>query len=348
MFRRVPITAGEFGSDWLARVLSQLAPDLLKRTISECLPGRPFFEFFGGEPLLYRGIWDLITQIRQGGCNLAFPTNGTLVFDFADRLVATQPNLVWVSVDGPRDINDYQRGRGVFDKAIKGIEKVNELRRAQGSELPQIGIAYVVTPHNFKNIQDFFLRNLDLSLISYISIELQSYATESEHNQYSSLLQRFGISSAPYAKAFVRDPAIFAEMDPEVIASQMNAVALECTKRGIQFYSQPRTRETSNISNYLTAQWDRMIDRRSRCGIPWAYAEISARGDVTTCHSFYDLTIGNIHENSLLEIWRNERARQIRDFLREGLFPICTACCKYHSGAAPIAPSSSAQRHPHR
>ena len=68
---------------------------------------------------------------------------------------------------------------------------------------------------------------------------------------------------------------------------------------GVRFYSQPRTLEVSNIRNYFTANWDAMSDRRSRCGVPWIAAEISARGDVTPCHTFYDLTIGNIYEQSL-------------------------------------------------
>ena len=74
-----------------------------------------------------------------------------------------------------------------------------------------------------------------------------------------------------------------------------------------------------------------MSDRRSRCGVPWIAAEISARGDVTPCHTFYDLTIGNIYEQSLLEIWRGARLKRLQSHLRGGLFPVCTACCRYHN-----------------
>ncbi|MDP3008637.1 MAG: SPASM domain-containing protein [Methylococcales bacterium] len=60
---------------------------------------------------------------------------------------------------------------------------------------------------------------------------------------------------------------------------------------------------------------------------------ISERGEVSTCHSFYDLPIGNIYEQSLLTIWRGERLKQLREHLRKELFPICTACCRYYDSS---------------
>jgi radical SAM protein with 4Fe4S-binding SPASM domain len=331
---------GDTGAYHGQSTLAELDPAVVVRALAECLSAKPFFEFFGGEPLLYPGIWDLITLIRQAGCDLAFPTNGTLVERYADRIVATEPNLLWISLDGPLEVNDRQRGRGVFAKVMLGIEKLTEVRRAQGKHFPELGIAYIVTPRNYPYIEEFFLKNVDLSLFSFISVELQSYATEAQYSAYLNLLsERFGVQSAPCAKAYVRDPAIFADMDAASIAGQISRVRAACATRGIRFFSQPRTLTNENLKSYLNGDWDRMTDRRSRCGVPWAYAEVSARGDVTTCHTFYDLPIGNIYEQTLLEIWRGNRLRAVRDYLREGLFPICTACCRYYSGAAPIATS---------
>jgi radical SAM protein with 4Fe4S-binding SPASM domain len=120
------------------------------------------------------------------------------------------------------------------------------------------------------------------------------------------------------------------------LASQVSNVARACAGRGILFHSQPRTAEAGNLRSYFTADWQRMVDRRSRCAVPWVSAEISARGDVTTCHTFYDLSLGNIHKTSLLEIWRGARLARLREQLREGLLPICTACCRYHGGAGAL------------
>src|SRR5262249_1939444 len=109
------------------------------------------------------------------------------------------------------------------------------------------------------------------------------------------------------------------------------------------FYSQPKTLAATNVGSYLSGNWRAMTDWKPRCAVPWVAAEISARGDVTTCHTFYDLTLGNIHDQTLLEIWQSARAQQVRDYLREQLFPICPAGCRYYGGAGAL-PSLSAHR----
>ncbi len=323
---------GEGGAYHERKTLAELDLDVVLRTVRDCLPARPYFEFFGGEPLLYPGIWDVMRLIREGGSELAFPTNGTLVEEHAERLVETPPSQLWLSLDGPEKINDRQRGNGVFKRAMRGFDKLNAVKRARGSRFPELGMNYVVTPVNHRHIAEFFLEGVDLSRLSSVSIELQSYATQEQHNHYARVArEEFGVMSTPCAQAYVRDPATFAGMDFASITRQLVQVRDACAERGIRFYSQPRTLEVDNITNYFTANWDKMADKRQRCGFPWAYAEVSARGDVTTCHSFYDVTIGNLHEQGLLEIWRGERLSAVRAHLREQLFSICTACCRYYT-----------------
>lgn len=327
---------GETGA-YHAREPAMLELPLVLRTVEECLPARPAFEFFGGEPLLYPGIWEVIARIREGRCGLAFPTNGMLLEEHAERLVATAPTRIWVSLDGPEAVNDRQRGRGVFRRVVRGMERLRDAKRARGSAWPQVGVTCVVTPSNHGHVEELFLRCLDLSMLDCVSIELQSWATAQQAGDYARVLaDRFGVAATPCANAYVREPAAFAGIDAEGLTAQMRSVARACAARGILFHSQPRTLEVANIRSYLSGRWEAMSDRRSRCAVPWVSAEITARGDVTPCHTFHDLTIGNIHEQGLLEIWRGSRLKQLQSHLRDGLFPICTACCRYYGGAGAV------------
>lgn len=311
--------------------LAMLDLQVAQRVVEEVVPSKPVFEFFGGEPLLYPGIWDLIQVIRAGGCDLSFPTNGTLLAEHADRLVETGPTQLWVSLDGPRDVNDSQRGFGVFENVMNGLEKLSQARSAQNSDFPRLGVTCVVTPTNFANIEELFVNCIDVSMLASVSIELQSYATADQVQQYERELRAdFDIAATPCAKAYVRDPAEFSSIDFADLARQMRNVRSLCNSRGVRFYSQPRTLESNNIQSYFTANWEQMADRRSRCAVPWLAAEISARGDVTTCHTFYDLPIGNVYEQGLLEIWRGVKLKRLQSRLRSKLFPICTACCRYY------------------
>jgi MoaA/NifB/PqqE/SkfB family radical SAM enzyme len=326
---------GESGTYHSKKKLAMLDVDAVLKTVDDCLPAKPVFEFFGGEPLLHPGIWDVIRRIRSGGCNLAFSTNGTLLEENAERLVETAPTQLWVSLDGPPAVNDAQRGHGVFRRAIAGIKAIYNERRSKGRLFPRMGITYVVTAASAPHIEEFFLRSIDLSMLSSVSIELQRYATAEQARAFSMELQtEFGIRSAGCADGYVRSPAEFSGMDFESIERQVHAVRKACSEKDIDFYSQPGTLDAGNIRNFFTANWHLMSDRRSRCSVPWLYAEISARGDVTTCHTFYDLAIGNIYEQSILDIWKGARLKQVQSFLRGGLFSICTACCRYYTGPA--------------
>jgi radical SAM protein with 4Fe4S-binding SPASM domain len=321
---------GDSGAYHGSRELASLDVDVALRVIRECAPQRPTFELFGGEPLLYAGIWDVIRAIRDAGCELAFPTNGTQLERHAEQLVACGPDRLWVSLDGPERINDAQRGRGVYKRVMRGLAAVIAEKQRRGSELPRLGVTCVVSPVNHLHLAQLF-GELDLGQLSFVSLELQSFVTEQQYSDYVRLLRTdFGIPAAPYARAYLRDPAFFAVIDRDALAEQMQRVRAMCKAHSIRFFSQPRMIDADNIDRYLRGAWDAMPDKRTRCAVPWKYAEISARGDVTTCHTFYDAPIGNVYERPLLEVWRGDKAEQLRAHLREQLLPICTACCRYY------------------
>jgi len=314
------------------RRLASLDLPVVLRTIRECLPSKPFFELFGGEPLLYPGIWEVLDLIIKGGSEVAFSTNGTTVEEHAERLLATPPSLIWLSIDGPEEINDRQRGKGVFARAMRGLEKLERLKSASSRLTPRLGLTYVVTPGSADHVERLLLREIDLSRFAAVSIELQSYATASQIDAWESQLrEEFCVTKPSTARGYLRDPKDFSTIDCAHLTRQLIAVRAACVQRGVSFYSQPSTLERSNLESYLSGRFEAMADHHSRCAVPWVHAEVSARGEVTACHSFYDLPIGNVYEQTLLEIWRGPRMQQVRASLREKLFPICTACCRYYN-----------------
>jgi radical SAM protein with 4Fe4S-binding SPASM domain len=209
---------------------------------------------------------------------------------------------------------------------MRGLAALFERRRGA----PEVGLTCVVTPANHLHIEELFLQAIDLGPIGSVSIELQSWATEEQHRQYARLLrEEFGVPAAPHARAYVRDPARFALMDRAALSRQLERVRAACVARGIRFYSQPKLAGEKDLDQYLRGDFAAMAERKSRCAFPWTYAEISARGDVATCHTFYDLPLGNVHEKTLLEIWHGEPLQRLRAQVRKELLPICTACCRY-------------------
>ena len=143
------------------------------------------------------------------------------------------------------------------------IEAVDRLKHETGHPYPELGVTFIVTPDNHHTIEDFFF-GLDLSRLGAVSIEMQSYVTAEQHRHYARVAHdKFGVTATPSAAGYVRDPAVFANVNADAVARQMRCVRDECRGRGIRFFSQPHTLDTETIAAYLSADWTAMADHHS-------------------------------------------------------------------------------------
>jgi mycofactocin radical SAM maturase len=119
------------------------------RAIVDQLAALKIFEinFGGGEPLLKDFFLPLLRYIHTRGIVTCISTNGTALTDEAIALFTGNPLVnVQVSLDGATpEVNDRIRGRGTFDRIIKGIE------RLAGKNIP-LSINTVVTSLNFMQL----------------------------------------------------------------------------------------------------------------------------------------------------------------------------------------------------
>jgi len=83
----------------------------------------PSIHFTGGEPFLYKGLWDVIAYSKAKGYGVAMMTNGCLITkDRAKRTSLLGLSDIQVSLEGPPELHASIRGRGSFDAAVKGVE----------------------------------------------------------------------------------------------------------------------------------------------------------------------------------------------------------------------------------
>lgn len=323
---------GSGGSYIEKKSLVHLDLNAIKKVIKDCYQAKPYFELFGGEPLLYPWVDEVLSVIKHYNCNVDIPTNGTLLEKHADMLVENEPRRIWVSIDGPEVVNDIQRGEGVYKKAVDGLKKLYETREARGKKYPALGVTMIVTPLNYQYIEQFFIHDFDTSILDWVSIEFQLYTTNSNCEKYLQILKsKFGIDEASCAKGLVRDIEDFSHINIGDLIRQVNAVRSFCKGKGINVIGYPKTMDEVNLRNFYSAAWDKMVDKRSRCSFPWLYLEIDANGDVTPCHTFYDYIVGNIYNQSILDIWNGKSLEEFRKYTKKNLLPICTACSRYYS-----------------
>ncbi len=303
--------------------------DRLKRLVRELAPARPNYELFGGEPFSYSHLEEIVRAIKEAGSSLIAPTNGTLLAKHAPMLVETGFDSIRVSVDGPREVNDSQRGVGSYERAMAGLETVFKEKQRAGSSAPILSVSYTVTPENYLFIEQFFLRELNLEAVDWVTIQSQNFITEKMGLAYAKLLEsKFGLTSDSYWRGLVRSQAELPEMDTAELSRQVRAVQSRLAELGKNVLLLPRVFTPDNLSAYFRMDWPKMTEKYSACPAPWNSLDIIASGDVAPCHIFYDLVMGNIYENSFEEIWNGERYGKFRAHIeRHGLMPVCYGCC---------------------
>ena len=120
------------------------------RAIVDHLVALKVFEinFGGGEPLLKDYFLPLLRYIHEKGIVTCISTNGTALTDEAIDCFTGNPLVnVQVSLDGATPaVNDCIRGKGTFQRIIKGIELLS------GKNIP-LSINTVVTSLNFMQLR---------------------------------------------------------------------------------------------------------------------------------------------------------------------------------------------------
>ena len=83
----------------------------------------PSVHFTGGEPLLYKGLWDVIAYSKANGYGVAMMTNACLITrDSAKKASLLGISDIQVSLEGPPELHASIRGRESFNGAAKGVE----------------------------------------------------------------------------------------------------------------------------------------------------------------------------------------------------------------------------------
>lgn len=99
--------------------------ELLEMIRSLSRLGTRIIQLQGGEPLLRDDLTDIIIEAHSRGMAVDMVTNGTLVSSRAQAVSLL--DRICISLDGPRESNDRNRGEGSHEKAVAGIKLARSL-----------------------------------------------------------------------------------------------------------------------------------------------------------------------------------------------------------------------------
>ena len=303
---------------------SVLTVEACRRLMDEVARFKPRINIHGLEPLLHPQLPELIYEIKARGLAIHLVTNGILLSHAADDLVRLGVDIITVSLDGPRQIHDAIRGDGVFDQAMEGIRLLRSRREVLRQKKVKITTAFTISNFNAQVLTDYADVMLGEERIDAVNFLFMSYVTQEASRLHNNLCRDWSGASQ------VNTGAVKPEgIDVDGLWDQIQTVTKKY-RRG-RVYFNHNLRDKSQLQTLL--KYPEKHAGNTRCTIPWKSTTILANGDAIINNRCFAYVAGNIHSQSLLDIWNGERYRDFRRRLKKAqYFPACLRCCGSYRG----------------
>lgn len=286
-----------------------------------------------GEPLMTRNFLDAIEIARNYGVQeVSFISSGLHLNPArAERIVDLGVTRIEFSLDGAsEEVYNKIRVGSRFDKVIKNIAYLNEIKKRKRAQYPMLRFNFVLMKSNIHELPDFIdlARSLDVDEVQtqhmivfmpHLSDEALIFDRE-RSNRY--LLEakeragRYGIRFFHPPLFDLNEPAPGEKAPP--IAEPLTDGKIWISEDEFSF-----ERKTHPVVN----------DGMQLCTDPWRKIYIDWQGLVFPCCVWKEEPLGDLRLNSFREIWESPRYLKLREGLTTGnLGKSCANCSAITGG----------------
>ena len=293
-----------------------LSDELLERFIREYIESQTtpevLFTWHGGEPLVRPlAFYEKVVRLQQRyarGRRIAnsLQTNGTLINDDWARFFHDQGWLIGVSLDGPEAYHDaFRRTRGggpSFRNVIRGIDILNR----HAVEWNALAVANHLNGDHPLSFYRFF-KNIGCRYIQVTPV-VERLAHHDDGRQLASLVDEGQL--APFS------------IRPKQWGNFLCTIFDEWVRHDVSMFF-------INIFDATLANWvgvaPGLCTMAKQCGHAGV---MEHNGDVYSCDHFVfpEYKLGNIHEQSLVEMMYSERQRRFGRAKADSLPTQCREC----------------------
>ncbi len=306
----------------LPKVKGNIPVDRYKKMIDRIAHLKPHIYITGGEPFLYKDIMEFGNYAKKNDLTVQIVTNGVKLEEKAEEIIDNNWDMVCVSLDGPEEIHDKcRRVKGAFKTMKKGVEKIQKIKKEKNVKNPLIFFLTTLSSTNYQNLEETIevgqQFNPDGMIVYYSWFTSQKVGEEHEK------IIKKELDVTPFAwKSYVRDNS---DADFDALRKTVKNVKNKKWNNPVAFVPNIKIDE---IETYYTDPTNFLGWKN--CLTPWVEANIMPNGDVVNCRDFPDVIMGNITQDTLLDIYNNEKFKKFRRALSKqpnGVFPLCSRCC---------------------
>ena len=276
----------------------------------------------GGEAFVREDFWEIIDSLIKNRMRYSILTNGTLITEkeideFNQGKRRIRLDHVQVSIDGSsEETHDRIRGKGNFDKAIKGLKLLLE------AGLPAT-VRVTMNQYNIDDIENIAALLLDeIGLSSFSSNDASPLGAGCE-NQKSVVL-----TSKQQLQAMKTLGKLEEKYNGRITSMAGPLAKFHCYKEMEDAKAEVRTDE-SGQKGYLTA-----------CNAVFSKLAVLHDGTIVPCNMLPTLELGKINEVLITEIWeKHEILKALRERRKIPMTEVedCKGCewTSYCNGSCP-------------
>ncbi|WP_296381209.1 radical SAM protein [Winogradskyella sp.] len=266
------------------------------------------------EPLVYPHLEASLQYAKHKNIKAGITTNALTLKQKAKVLIENETE-VYISLDGPEAIHNEIRGhKKSFQKAVEGIEELLRLN-------PNVSISIfcVITEWNISYLKEFldFFKPYPLNQIGFMHTNFTPEHVANTHN-------KIWAQSYPATTSNI-DEINIDNYDLEKLWTEIEAIKKDSYDFPISFSPEINSKEKLYEFYYKP---EKFIGKM--CNDVFTNMMVKSDGSVIPAHGrCYNLTIGNVHNNTLKDIWNGQIIKKFRSSLNKngGLLPACSRCC---------------------
>jgi len=259
-----------------------LSPETMLRIVREAkgLSGRGFnISLSGGEPMIYKGLYDTLALAHQIGVNFGFTTNGLgLTKSNCERLLSHDPFNINVSLESvdPKINESLRPMKDGTKRTLEGIDNLLAEKERVGSRVSVI-VKPTIMEQNYSGLPAL-VRHFGKN--SRVQIHFQSYVGEKE--------KPFWIKDLNALQGVFNELRDLRQQGYPVILNDRQLQGF------LEYFTSP---PISGNMRHLD-----LGGQKRNCDIGLRSMFVFANGDVHFC-DYLSKAIGNIHKQSLSDIY---------------------------------------------